>query len=73
MKTARKLVSVRWDEELLTRLKAMAKRDNRSISSFTETMLMRALDRHEGEMTPNKAMLEAIWEARRDIEGDGRI
>lgn len=62
-----------WCEELLTRLKFMSKRDNRSISSLTETMLMRALDRYEAAITPNKTTLEEIREARINIEGDGRI
>lgn len=42
--TVKQSVSFRWNSDLVKSLKEMAKRQNRSFSNFTETILQRALD-----------------------------
>lgn len=56
---SRRVVVFRLDVNLLERLKAEAKRENRSVNNLVETILMDAMYR-----TPNAETLEAIEEAR---------
>ena len=57
--TERKQTAFRLDASLLERLKAEARRENRSVNNLVETILMDAMYR-----TPNVETLEAIEEAR---------
>lgn len=70
MKTAsvirpKQSVSFRWNSDLVNHLKDMAKRQNRSLSNFTETLLERAVNSiSKEEEIPNDVTLSAINEAR---------
>lgn len=55
-------VSFRWDSRLVESLKAIAKKQNRSLSNFTETILANAIRNVEEE--PNETTKKAIEEAR---------
>lgn len=58
-------VSFRWDANLVKSLKEMAKRQNRSFSSFTETILAQSVNAiEEDDRIPNEVTLAAIEEAR---------
>ncbi|MGI6232971.1 MAG: hypothetical protein ACOYJF_09020 [Prevotella sp.] len=59
-------VSFRWDPELVRRLKEIAKKQNRSFSNFTETLLSRAINiiDNANEDVPNETTLAAMKEAK---------
>ena len=57
----RKSTTFRFDNALLERLKMEAKRENRSLNSLVEAILMDAM-----YCVPNAETLEAIEEARSD-------
>jgi hypothetical protein len=61
----RKQTAFRLSNELLRRLKVEAKKQNRSLNNFVESVLMDAVYRN-----PNKETLAAMKEARdnRDLE-----
>lgn len=64
-------VSFRWDFDLVNRLKALAHQQNRSLSNFTETLLVHAIKSAGKEQsTPNDVTMAAIEDARsgRDLE-----
>ena len=58
----RKVTAFRLSEDLLIRLKAEAKKENRSLNNYVESALMGIVYRK-----PNKVTLAAIKEAREDI------
>lgn len=53
-------VSFRWNADLVNHLKEMAKRQNRSLSNFTETILSRFMEETDA---PNEATKAAYEEA----------
>lgn len=53
-------VSFRWNADLVNHLKEMAKRQNRSLSNFTETILSKFMEETE---EPNEATKAAYDEA----------
>ena len=53
-------VSFRWNSDLVNHLKEMAKRQNRSLSNFTETILSKFMEETE---EPNEATKAAYDEA----------
>ena len=55
----RKQTAFRLNEDLLNRLKVAAKKENRSLNNFVESVLMDFVYR-----TPNKTTLEAMAEAK---------
>jgi predicted transcriptional regulator len=58
-------VSFRWDSELVKHLKDLAKRQNRSLSNFTETLLAHAIASVSKKPDiPNDVTMAAINEAR---------
>lgn len=59
-------VSFRWNQELVRRLKEIAKQQNRSFSNFTETLLSRAINIVDDteEDVPNATTIAAINEAK---------
>lgn len=63
--TNRKQTAFRLREDLLNRLRAAAKRENRSLNNYVENTLMDVFYRK-----PNKETLEAMKEARegKDLE-----
>ena len=58
--STRKVTAFRLDTGLLERLKAEAKRENRSLNNLVETLLFIGIDRRR----PNPDTLAAIEEAR---------
>lgn len=63
--TSKVQTAFRFDKELIRRLKIKAKRENRSLNNYVETILMDVVYDE-----PNKETIEAIREARsgRDLE-----
>jgi len=57
----RKVTAFRLNEDLLIRLKAEAKKENRSLNNYVESALMGVVYRK-----PNKVTLAAIKEAQED-------
>ena len=57
----RKVTAFRLNEDLLIRMKAEAKKENRSLNNYVESALMRIVYRK-----PNKVTLAAIKEAQED-------
>lgn len=53
-------VSFRWNSDLVNHLKEMAKRQNRSLSNFTETILSKFMEETDA---PNEATKAAYDEA----------
>ncbi len=53
-------VSFRWDSDLVNHLKEMAKRQNRSLSNFTETILSKFMEETD---KPNEVTKAAYDEA----------
>ena len=58
---AKRITTFRLSEELLERLKVLAKKENRSLNNFVESVLMDAVYR-----TPNAVTMAAVKEARED-------
>ena len=58
----RKATAFRLNEDLLSRLKTEAKKENRSLNNFVESALMERVYRN-----PNKTTLAAIKEAQADL------
>ena len=50
-------VSFRWNADLVNHLKEMAKRQNRSLSNFTETILSRFMEETDAPNEATKASL----------------
>ena len=50
----KKLVTFRFDEDVLARAKQLAQRDNRTLTNLIETILRRALDGQERDEAPLK-------------------
>lgn len=63
-------VSFRWDSDLVGILKKMAKKEKRSLSNLTETLLSYAV---RGEEEPNEATYAALKEAMKhqDMAAEG--
>ncbi len=62
-------VSFRWDSALVEALKEIAKKQNRSLSNFTETILSHAIKAAEGEVDiPNTKTKAAIQETMKHQE-----
>lgn len=59
----RKTMGFRLNSELLNRLKSQAKKENRSLNSFVETILFEAIYRK-----PNEETLNAMREVESSIE-----
>lgn len=65
--SSKQSVSFRWNADLVKHLKDMAKRQNRSLSNFTETLLERAVNTiGKDQDVPNDLTMSAIKEARSD-------
>lgn len=60
---AKKITTFRLSEELLERLKVLAKRENRSLNNFVEYTLMEVAYNE-----PNKETLAAMKEAESGVE-----
>ncbi len=58
--SSKQSVSFRWNADLVNHLKEMAKRQNRSLSNFTETILSKFMEETE---EPNEATKAAYDEA----------
>jgi len=56
----KKLVTFRFDTDVLARARQLAQRDNRTLTNFIETILKQALDRSERDDDPLKARGEPI-------------
>lgn len=63
--TVKQSVSFRWNSDLVKSLREMAKRQNRSFSNFTETILQRALDSSNKVYDVPKAQTKAAIEEAR--------
>lgn len=58
----KRATSLRLNKGLYSRIEKEAKKENRSINNFLETLIREALDYHE----PNEETIQAIEEARRE-------
>lgn len=50
----KKLVTFRLDPDLLERARRVARSENRSLTNFVETVLMRSIETHRSELTDAK-------------------